>query len=103
MLLKNVADPKVCATNFELISSTFLRSVYFSWNQKLLARTKLLSFRTCCHRYAHAICDRVPVELIEALLEKDLFICRTCRQTKCEKRGVRQKVCVFNEMGFSQI
>lgn len=47
------------------------------------------------HRYAHAICDRVPVELIEALLEKDLFICRTCRQTKCEKRGTRLKVCVL--------
>ncbi|XP_002164264.2 uncharacterized protein LOC100199160 isoform X1 [Hydra vulgaris] len=40
-----------------------------------------------CDEYTHAICDRVPVELIEALEEKNLFICRRCRRTKIQKRG----------------
>lgn len=42
-----------------------------------------------CEQYAHTICDRVPAELIEALVEKNLFICKTCRHTKCERRGAR--------------
>ena len=45
------------------------------------------------YRYAHALCDRVPSELIDALVEKDLFICKTCRRTKLQKKGCKYNVC----------
>lgn len=51
-------------------------------------------------RYTHAICDRVPAELTDALMEKNLFICKTCRLTKCEKRGVRTRVSIIEVFFF---
>lgn len=42
-----------------------------------------------CEKYVHTICDRVPMELIHSLVEKNIFVCKLCRKTKCFKRGAK--------------